>query len=125
TIGATMPSGMKIKKSKLRGETSMGMLCSASEVGREDAVDGVWELPENAPVGEALADALNLRDVVFDVSLTPNRGDCLSIQGIAREISVLLDRPLHDRTPVSLDDLPLDTADQRAEDALSVEIQSK
>lgn len=124
TIGTTMPSGMKIKKSKLRGETSEGMLCSASEVGREDTVDGLWELPEDAPVGEPIADALDLRDVVFDVSLTPNRGDCLSIRGIAREIAVLLDRPLHDRLPIAREAITVQTNGAPAAQSIHVEIQN-
>lgn len=122
TIGATMPSGLKIKKSKLRGETSEGMLCSASEIGRVDEVDGLLELPQDAVVGEAIADALALRDVVIDISLTPNRGDCLSIRGIAREVAVLLDRPLRNTPPVPLD-LVVESAKVRAEETIAVEIE--
>lgn len=122
TIGTTMPSGLKIKKSKLRGETSEGMLCSASEIGRTDTVDGLLELPNDAEVGEAIADALALRDVVIDISLTPNRGDCLSIRGIAREVAVLLDRPLRNTPPVPLD-LIVQSTKERAQDVIEVQIE--
>lgn len=124
TIGATMPSGLKIKKSKLRGQTSEGMLCSASEIGRPDEVDGLLELPANLRVGTPIADALDLQDVVFDISLTPNRGDCLSIQGIAREVAVLLQRPLKETPPVPRD-LVVQVAEKTAKEAIEVSIESK
>ena len=92
TLGATMPNGMKIKPAKLRGVASEGMLCSAAELGLgegADAAAGLMALPEEAPVGASLIDYLHLDDVVFDIDLTPNRSDCLSIRGIAREVAAL------------------------------------
>lgn len=121
TVGATMPGGMKIKKSKLRGETSEGMLCSASELGFEDAVDGLWLLDPSLPIGADIAEALALRDVVLDISLTPDRGDCLSVRGVAREIAVLLGRPLRE-TPVVPADFAVSTSGRDASAAISVEV---
>ncbi len=88
-IGAVLPGNFKIKKAKLRGQPSEGMLCSESELGISDNHDGLMELPADAPVGENMADYLKLNDVSIDVDLTPNRSDCLSIKGIAREVGVL------------------------------------
>jgi len=88
-IGAKLPGGIKIKKGKLRGIASHGMLCSKTELGMADQADGLMILPSNAPVGDSIRDYLKLDDVTFDVDLTPNRGDCLSVQGIAREVGVL------------------------------------
>ncbi|MDX1801539.1 MAG: phenylalanine--tRNA ligase subunit beta, partial [Marinobacter sp.] len=79
----------KIRKAKLRGQPSNGMLCSESELGLSDNHDGLMELPDDAPVGADLADYLGLNDVTIDIDLTPNRADCLSIRGIAREVGVL------------------------------------
>ncbi|HHJ38311.1 MAG: phenylalanine--tRNA ligase subunit beta [Methylothermaceae bacteria B42] len=89
TVGATLPGGMKIKKAKLRGVESLGMLCSARELGLAEAASGLWELPDDAPVGEDLRQYLQLEDTIIDVDLTPNRADCLSIEGIAREAALL------------------------------------
>ncbi|MES1925475.1 phenylalanine--tRNA ligase subunit beta [Salinisphaera sp. T31B1] len=88
TVGAVMPGGMKIKAAKLRGVASRGMLCSASELGMASDADGLWLLPVDAPVGQPLADYLGLPDQVLEVDLTPNRGDCLSVRGLAREVAV-------------------------------------
>ncbi|MDO6823732.1 phenylalanine--tRNA ligase subunit beta [Marinobacter sp. 1_MG-2023] len=88
-IGAVLPGDFKIKKAKLRGQPSEGMLCSGSELGLSEDHDGIMELPADAPVGSALSDYLKLNDVAIDVDLTPNRSDCLSIKGIAREVGVL------------------------------------
>lgn len=88
-VGAVLPNGLKIKKAKLRGVASSGMLCSSSELGLEEASDGIMELPSDAPVGEDLRQYLSLDDKSIEIDLTPNRGDCLSVVGIAREVSVL------------------------------------
>lgn len=85
-VGATLPGGMKIKPVKLRGEPSEGMLCSASEIGVAESSDGIMELPEDAPVGESLREYMQLDDRVIDISITPNRGDCLSARGLARDL---------------------------------------
>ncbi|MEE4249234.1 MAG: phenylalanine--tRNA ligase subunit beta [Alcanivoracaceae bacterium] len=88
-IGAQLPGDLKIKKAKLRGQESQGMLCGASELGLEDVIDGLLELPADAPVGEDFRHWLKLDDQCIEIGLTPNRADCLSIRGIAREVSVL------------------------------------
>lgn len=98
TVGATLPSGLKIKKAKLRGEPSHGMLCSAAELGLVESAEGLLELPQAAPVGECIRKFLNLDDQLIEVDLTPNRGDCLSIRGIAREVAALNQLPWQDMT---------------------------
>lgn len=89
TIGAVLPGDFKIKKGKLRGVESQGMLCGASEIDLEDKIDGLLELPDGAPVGVNIREYLKLDDNVIDISITPNRGDCFSIRGIAREVAVI------------------------------------
>ncbi|WP_374295395.1 phenylalanine--tRNA ligase subunit beta [Acinetobacter sp.] len=89
TIGAVLPGDFKIKKGKLRGVESHGMLCGASEIDLEDQIDGLLELPADAPVGVNIREYLKLDDRVIDISITPNRGDCFSIRGIAREVAVI------------------------------------
>lgn len=89
TVGAVLPGDFKIKKAKLRGQPSHGMLCSNSELGLNDDHDGIIELPADAPVGMDYRDYLQLNDVILDVDLTPNRADCLGMRGIAREVGVL------------------------------------
>ena len=92
-IGARLPGDLHIKKGKLRGAESHGMLCGASELGLEDRVDGLLALPADAPVGEDIRSYLDLDDQVFDISITPNRGDCFSVHGVARELGALYDLP--------------------------------
>lgn len=91
TLGAQLPGDFKIKQAKLRGVESFGMLCAAAELGLAEQSDGLLELPADAPVGANLRDYLQLDDHVVEVGLTPNRADCLSINGLAREIGVLND----------------------------------
>ena len=86
--GARLPDGSKIRKSRIRGEVSQGMLCSARELELGDDADGILDLGADAPLGADLAEWLALDDAVIEVGLTPNRGDCLCIAGIAREIAV-------------------------------------
>ncbi len=86
-VGAKLPGDFKIKKAKLRGVESFGMLCAETELAIGDDDSGLAELPLDAPVGEDLRAYLNLDDAIVDVDLTPNRGDCLSIAGLAREVS--------------------------------------
>ena len=86
---ALLPNDFKIKPTKMRGVVSNGMLCSAKELGLEDKVDGLLVLPENAPVGQNIREFLDLDDAIFTLKITPNRTDCLSIRGIAREVSAL------------------------------------
>jgi len=89
TVGAILPGNFKIKKAKLRGVPSHGMLCSESEIGLSDSSEGIMELPQDAPIGQCVRDYLDLNDVTIDVDLTANRGDCLGIKGLAREVGVL------------------------------------
>ncbi|GAA5217630.1 phenylalanine--tRNA ligase subunit beta [Corallincola platygyrae] len=89
TVGAVLPGNFKIKKAKLRGQPSFGMLCSEEELGMADSADGIMELPADAPIGQSVREYLKLDDAVIDVDLTANRADCLSIAGLAREVGVL------------------------------------
>lgn len=93
-IGAIMPDQTEIKASVIRHIPSQGMLCSAAELGFAEESRGLLELAADAPIGEELKKYLNLDDYVIDIGITPNRGDCLSIRGIAREVSALTQSPL-------------------------------
>jgi phenylalanyl-tRNA synthetase beta chain len=99
-IGSVLPGNFKIKKAKLRGVPSFGMLCSAKELGLAESADGLMELAIDAPVGKDFREYLDLDDITIDVDLTPNRSDCLGIAGIAREVGVLTGTDL---TPVQVD----------------------
>lgn len=100
-IGAVLPGDFKIKRSKIRGEESCGMLCSERELGLSTESEGIMVLPPNLSLGMPLFDALGLKDTVFEVGLTPNRADCLSVLGIAREIAAKLDQ----RVKVAVSDI--------------------
>ncbi|QOD12598.1 phenylalanine--tRNA ligase subunit beta [Psychrobacter sp. 28M-43] len=123
TVGAVLPSddasngkaGFKIKKSKLRGVASNGMLCGASEIDLVDDIDGLLELPEDAPVGTDIREYLGLDNQILDISITPNRGDCFSVRGIAREISVIND------LPVQMPEISANTAGTAATPAVTVD----
>ncbi|MFT0772718.1 phenylalanine--tRNA ligase subunit beta [Psychrobacter aquimaris] len=123
TVGAILPSddasngkaGFKIKKSKLRGVASNGMLCGASEIDLVDDIDGLLELPEDAPIGTDIREYLGLDNQILDISITPNRGDCFSVRGIAREISVINDLPV--QTP----EISANTAGTAATPAVTVD----
>ncbi|WP_024327920.1 phenylalanine--tRNA ligase subunit beta [Thioalkalivibrio sp. AKL19] len=93
-IGAVLPGDFRIKRSKLRGVASEGMLCSARELGLSEDAAGLLALPATLEAGQDLREALALDDTILEVDLTPNRADCLGMRGIARECSALLDRPL-------------------------------
>jgi phenylalanyl-tRNA synthetase beta chain len=110
TIGAVLPGDFKIKKGKLRGVESQGMLCGASEIDLEDKIDGLLELPDDAPVGVNIREYLNLDDHVIDISITPNRGDCFSIRGVAREIGVINQLPV---TAPEITEVAATIADQK------------
>lgn len=88
-VGAVLPGDFKIKKAKLRGEPSFGMLCSYGELGIDIESDGILELPSDAPVGQDIREYLRLNDATIDVDLTANRADCLGMVGLAREVGVL------------------------------------
>ncbi|WP_455212542.1 phenylalanine--tRNA ligase subunit beta [Kaarinaea lacus] len=112
-IGAELPGGFKIKKAKLRGVESYGMLCSAKEIELSDQAEGLMTLPNDAPVGEALVKYLQLNDHSIELGLTPNRADCLGIRGIAREVAVINDLDFSPKESVKIsssikDELPID-----------------
>ena len=93
TIGTVMPEGFTIKKSKLRGVASCGMCCSKRELGQGQDHEGIWILPDDAPVGMPIADYLKMADTVLDLEITPNRPDCLSMVGMAREVGAMYQIP--------------------------------
>ncbi|OIX86907.1 phenylalanine--tRNA ligase subunit beta [Serratia fonticola] len=112
TVGAVLPGDFKIKAAKLRGEPSEGMLCSFSELAISDDHDGIIELPVDAPIGTDIRDYLQLNDSAIEISVTPNRADCLGIIGVARDVAVLNQLPLTepDMSPVAAtipDTLPI------------------
>ena len=99
--GVRLPDGMKIKKAKVRGEQSLGMLCSARELGLSEDHQGIMALEETLAAGVSLTEALELNDTMIEVDLTPNRPDCASVLGIAREVAGFTGNPLQ---------LPVDNA---------------
>lgn len=103
-VGAVLPGDFRIKKGKLRGELSLGMLCSADELGMEQDHDGLLILDESLAVGTDIRDALNLDDNIIEFKLTPNRADCLSVYGVGREVQALTGASLKtfDFTPVDV-----------------------
>lgn len=121
TVGATLPGDTRIRAASLRGVESAGMLCSARELGLSDASEGILELPEDAPIGIDLRRYLQLDELVLDVNVTPNRGDAMSILGLAREIAALagttLKQPLPALTPAAA------TSSARAPLAITLEPQ--
>lgn len=98
--GAVLPGDFKIKKSKLRGHESNGMICSLQEIGISENVipkkyaDGIYVLPKDAPVGADIVDYLKLNDPVLELDLTPNRADAMSIRGAVYEVGAVLDKPV-------------------------------
>lgn len=88
-VGARLPNGVEIKRSKIRGVSSDGMLCSETELALGQDASGIMILPSHIPLGVELGEALGLKDTVLDISITPNRPDCLCIIGVAREIAAL------------------------------------
>lgn len=93
--GAILPGDFKIKPTKMRGQVSNGMLCSAKELGLHDEVNGLLILPADAPIGENIRNYLELDDHLLTLKITPNRADCLSIKGIAREVGALTQSKLN------------------------------
>ena len=100
TVGTTLPGGVKIEKARLRGVESFGMLCSARELGLDADASGLLILPKDLAPGTPIAEALGLEDVLLEVNVTPNRPDCLSHIGIAREVAALLGQPV--RAPATV-----------------------
>lgn len=117
-VGARLPDGAVIKKAKLRGQPSMGMICSERELGLSEEHSGILVLPESTVTGQKLINALDLDTEVLDISITPNRADCLSILGIARETATAYKLPLH------VPELPLIMDEKAAEISVPVEIQN-
>ena len=121
--GAVLPGNFKIKKVKLRGIESNGMICSLQELGVEDRfihpafAEGIAVLPEDAVVGEPVDELLNLNDAILEFDLTPNRADALSMLGVAYEVSAILDKDIDIPTP----DVP--RSDEKAEDYISVKVE--
>ena len=116
TVGAVLPGDFKIKKAKLRGVPSFGMLCSESEIGLADDSAGIMELAADAPVGTCVREYLDLDDVTIDVDLTANRGDCLGIKGLAREVGVL--------NSLSVTEPKITAAIPTIDDALTISIEA-
>ena len=106
-VGGELP-GIRIKKAKLRGVESEGMICSAAELGLAESSEGIMELPADAPIGTPVVEYLALDDNIIDIDLTPNRGDCLSIAGVAREVSAINRLPLAIRVEPEVDALIAD-----------------
>jgi len=108
TIGAVLPGDFKIKKAKLRGVHSFGMLCSGKELELSEDHDGIIELSEDAIIGQEFVDHLGIKDIAIDIDLTPNRGDCLGIKGVATEVGVLTQTKVNQQVikviPATIDD---------------------
>ena len=121
-VGAKMPDGTEIKKGKLRGVASCGMNCSARELGLSADHAGILSLPEEVPVGVPVAEYFRLGDTVLDLEITPNRPDCLSVVGFAREVGAMYHEPV--RYPLSgmLEDFSESMEAGVAKDLVSVEI---
>jgi phenylalanyl-tRNA synthetase beta chain len=102
-VGARLPNGVEIKRSKIRGETSEGMLCSEIELGLGQDATGIMTLPPDLPLGVNFGEALGLKDTLLDISITPNRPDCLCVIGVAREIAALTHQRMK-YPPLSLSD---------------------
>lgn len=94
-VGTVLPGDFKIKKSKIRNQESFGMLCSTKELGLGEDADGIMILPADLPLGRPVFEVLGLKDVMYEIGLTPNRPDCLSVVGVAREVSAMVGKPLH------------------------------
>jgi len=116
-VGAALPGGLQIKKAKLRGVESSGMLCSSKELGMSEQADGLMTLPADAPVGLSITDFFKLNDNSIELSLTPNRGDCLSIAGVAREVSVL--------NNIKVTHVAIDPVKATCTDTFAVELEAK
>ena len=113
-VGAVLPGNFKIKKAKLRGVPSHGMLCSESEIGLADSASGIMELPVDAPIGTCIREYLDLNDVTIDVDLTANRGDCLGLKGLAREVGVL--------NNMAVNEVEINAVTATIDDALTINI---
>lgn len=122
-IGAILPGDFKIKKSKLRGVMSCGMNCSERELGLGDSHDGIMILPKDVPVGMKFNDYLDRSDCVLDLEITPNRPDCMSIRGLAREFAAVKQKRWNDPLESDLAKLQVSKTSGYIEDEVSVEIE--
>ncbi|MCF6435739.1 phenylalanine--tRNA ligase subunit beta [Pseudoalteromonas sp. MMG022] len=113
-VGAVLPGDFKIKKAKLRGQPSHGMLCAFEELGMAESSDGILELPSDAPIGQCIREYFSLDDVTIDVDLTANRSDCLGIKGLAREVGVL--------NSVDVTDVAIEAVQPTIDDKISIEL---
>ncbi|MBD1581599.1 phenylalanine--tRNA ligase subunit beta [Pseudoalteromonas sp. S16_S37] len=113
-VGAVLPGDFKIKKAKLRGQPSHGMLCAFEELGMADSSDGILELPSDAPIGQCIREYFSLDDVTIDVDLTANRSDCLGIKGLAREVGVL--------NSLDVTEVAIDAVQPTIDDKISIEL---
>ena len=104
-VGAVLPGDLKIKAAKLRGVESAGMLCSAKELGLAEVSDGILELPADAPVGADLRAVLGLDDTLLEFAVTPNRGDAMSVRGLAREVGAITGRAVAGPAGATVDGL--------------------
>ena len=112
-VGSTLPGDFKIKKSKIRGETSCGMLCSSEELKLGSDSDGIIELPDSYPIGASVAKLMGIEDTILELNVTPNRPDCLGYIGLARDLAARLKRPLKALIPTGANiDKGLKTAAQ-------------
>jgi len=107
TVGTSLPNGLTIKKGRIRGETSCGMCCSGVELGLSADAEGLLILPADAPVGAEVGEYLQLEEAVFDLSITPNRGDCMNVRGLARDLAADANLPLADP---DIPDVAVDTS---------------
>ncbi|PPA71591.1 phenylalanine--tRNA ligase subunit beta [Jeotgalibacillus proteolyticus] len=124
-VGAVLPGNFKIKKAKLRGEASNGMICSLQEIGIEgklvpkEFAEGIFNFPQDAPVGEDAIEALMLNDSILELGLTPNRADAMSLIGVAYETGAIIDRP------VKLPESDYTSTVEKASDVITVEVEAK
>jgi phenylalanyl-tRNA synthetase beta chain len=115
-VGAVLPGGLEIRKTKLRGQPSHGMICSERELGLSGAHDGIMVLPEDCVPGTRLVDALDVDAEVLDINVTPNRADCLSVIGLAREVALAF------KLPFRLPEYPLHESGADASALVRIEI---
>ena len=121
-VGAVLPGDFKIKKSKLRGVASCGMCCSKRELGLGQDHSGIWVLPADAPVGQSMADFMGAGDTVLDLEITPNRPDCLSMVGMAREVGAMYQQPVAWPLSGDVEKLAAVTAGEDVAAAVTVEV---
>ena len=116
-VGATVPSaGFKLEKRKIRDHYSEGMICSKSELNLGEEHSGIWVLPDDAPLGKPIIEYLNLDDLILDISLTPNKSDCASHLGVARELAAVL------KNKIKLPKLKIPASKKNISDCISVNV---